>query len=295
MLVEFALKIEDIASFNSTKLADYLTSDVIEKLNQHFTSRNKEKTRYSDIQYLYFGNEFCEHCIPHVEEVCKFVDLCKENSLQAVLVTPCVTDYGIQKLEVLVDAINERMATDYRNISIVVNDVGILNWLHKSFPQINLIIGRLFDQSNRESRVSKSELQNYYSDSGNLFAQTPGLFSDSTTQLLGNMSSHRLSLDVSKIGNNLYSSSWSIDMYWPYTYITTGRSCLWRNSLLLDTEKYVVDSTCDCLCRKKYALLTSKEKNVQIYQKGNTLFDKTSIDDLLSSIQENMRIIIQEL
>ncbi len=97
-----------------------------------------------------YGNEFCEHLIPTREQLKAVVRIARVCEMPLALVTPYVSDGGIEALRPLFELLSE--AGD--ECEVVFNDWGVLNVLREGFPELIPVQGRLMNKSLRDPRVT---------------------------------------------------------------------------------------------------------------------------------------------
>ena len=109
----------------------------------------------------------------------------------------------------------------------------------------------------------------------------------------------RYEFDLSKVGIELPREG-KYSLYWPYSYLTTGRICMFRSLDLDGKEKFLVgDKGCGRKCiqykvekRKPInGYSSTKKADMFLFQKGNTLFFVNEDLDLYTSSFD--RLIIQ--
>lgn len=252
------------------------------------------------IEYIYFGNEFCEYRIPTIVQFKRMFELCEKEKIKLVLVTPVVTDYGIERISQLLDFIAEQ---DYL-LDIVVNDVGVLQLINQKKIKCAIIAGRILDKTSHDSRASVKELDLYYGKNGKKFAMTPGVISGQALQVYQKYGIDRFEFDLPKIGLDIPKNIKS-SVYWPYSYLTTGRVCMLRATELNGNRKFLVGNRgCGQLCRK-YQVEKRKPINgfgfenkdritdLFLFQRGNTVFFINRYDDFKPFIKKFNRLIVQ--
>lgn len=252
------------------------------------------------ISMIYFGNEFCEYRIPHINQVKKFIELCEEEHLAPILVTPVVTDYGIKKLDEIFAYLHEHK----KNMEIIVNDIGVLALIKHKYSGFSLALGRIFDKTSHDARASMEELELYYGKNGLDFAKTPGVISEYALQVYQQYDVQRYEFDLPKVGLRLPNKV-GFSLYWPYSYLTTGRVCMLRSTELDGKEKFLVgQGACSQPCRmlqvekrkplNGYSFENRKRlTNLYLFQKGNTLFYLNNTEESDLYIKQFDRLILQ--
>lgn len=248
-----------------------------------------------EIEYVYFGNEFCEYKIPTVDQLKRMLDICKTDGLSCVLVTPVVSDYGINMISSLIFFLINNSVT----IPVVVNDMGVFELIKGKGYSGECIVGRILEKSSHDCRASREEFDEYYGKNGKKFAKTPGIISEYSKMIFDRYGVQRYEFDLPKVGVELLANG-NYSLYWPYSYLTTGRVCMFRSLDLCGKDKFLVgDKECGKKCmqykvekRKPingYSL--AKKTDMFLFQKGNTTYFVN--DDIDLSFGCFNRLIIQ--
>lgn len=293
--MEIALLIESEEEYRGNRVSDYSLSWGSGANGLINICKTLEKIKGDRIDLIYFGNEFCEYRIPSVEQLARMIDTCNENNLTCVLVTPVVTDFGINQIANLLDYLVQNMIS----IDIVVNDMGVLELLRRKDYLGKIIVGRILEKSSHDCRASKEELDEYYGKNGMKFAMTPGVISTFSKMVFERYGVYRYEFDLPKVGLELPMND-NYSLYWPYSYLTTGRVCMFRSLDLKGTDKFLVGNKgCGRKCiqykvekRKPInGYSVNKMADMFLFQKGNTLFFIN--DDIDSYFDYFDRLIIQ--
>ena len=247
------------------------------------------------ISFLYFGNSFCQYELPSVEEVKEAIHFCDEHELQLVILTPPVTDYGIEKILNIIKRFDGKDGP-----AVVVNDFGAAEALIRNQYKGELIWGRVLDKTIRELRMTDLEQEMYYSPKGKEYMFTLASTAEYYTSVLKNYKVIRLQTDCSKTefkeNNKLY-----YDYIFPTEYVTTGRMCMYRIAGQDTDNKYLLNDSCKRLCRGQKQFLTkpidylkldkqgNRIRELQMVRKGNTLF---TLHAVMGEIAEKNRLII---
>src|SRR6185503_7459513 len=76
-----------------------------------------------------YGNEFCEHLIPTPQQLGAVVNAASRYGIGITLLTPYVSDAGIELLKPLFEMLSENGESE-----VVFNDWGVMNVLNRAFP-----------------------------------------------------------------------------------------------------------------------------------------------------------------
>ncbi len=234
------------------------------------------KRLYSNVKDLgkvtrvYFGNEFCQRLIPGLEQVKEALKESQKRGLKFTLVTPYVSDAGIDKLEPLfkyLDGLNDR------SLEVVLNDPGTMDMIGE-YKNLTPVLGRLKDPMKRMARFVNQMPQLTPPQQEALSS------SDITIELyqkfLMDMGFSRIEMDLVPQGikinfNNL---PFRASFYYPWTYITTGRICEMGSLNQEDNEKFTVYNPCQKECQKYYSSWFTEFPGAsnKIFAFGNTVF-----------------------
>ena len=300
--MEIALLLDDLNLYRGSLANIYLESwgsqgnglsNAISKINcwvhpeSHFTM-------------LYYGNEFCEYCLPSSDELAEFASICERDNLRPVFVTSPVSDWGLERVK----SAFEYLSQSFREFEVVVNDVGILEMLHKEHPDQSIIMGRLFDKLSHDSRILTKDIGNYYGTAGLKFARTPGILSEKARYAFSEYNICRYEFDLPKVGIDLPEDG-CFSLYWPYQYLTTGRVCMMRAFGYHGKNKFLVgNSICSRLCKNVQVEMRKPVNGFQIsngskvgdtflFQKGNTVFYLYEEEDFLENAKQFDRLVLQ--
>ncbi|GAB4265707.1 MAG: hypothetical protein Kow0092_18220 [Deferrisomatales bacterium] len=172
-----------------------------------------------DLAAVYFGSEFCEDALPTPRAARELCALGEERGLEAVVLTPMVTDRGLAGVGRLLDALAGRP----RPPSVVFNDWGVLGLLRERFPHLRRRGGRLLNRSLRDPR-------------GNPFPPPgppeggPPVRAQRLRRLLRAAGAVALETDPDALGGYLGEGDEGLErtLHLPYAFAASGRNCLVR-------------------------------------------------------------------
>jgi len=98
------------------------------------------------VSRLYFGNEFCNHLIPSSRTLSEVLARSRELGLLFSLVTPTVTDSGI-------DALGRLFRSLPDGSEVIVSDWGVLRLARTEFPSLLPVAGRLLCKIMKDPRL----------------------------------------------------------------------------------------------------------------------------------------------
>ncbi|MBT3192917.1 MAG: hypothetical protein HN341_10215 [Verrucomicrobia bacterium] len=214
---------------------------------------------------VYFGHEFCQRLIPSGESIRQAIDHCAEKGWQFSLITPFVTSAGIAVVQERIAALLEH-APD--GLEIVVNDFGVLNWLHREHPSVTIALGRLLTKQKRGPRIMR--IADRLPRNARAHFQRSNIDAAHLTAFLTEMGVQRIELDNILQGIQR-DSGMQASLYYPYAYVSTTRLCLLMNGEHPNKNLRSI-GTCHRECRRYDVTLTHADMPVPLKLHGNTQF-----------------------
>lgn len=228
---------------------------------------------------FYFGQEFCERLIPPEEELKHALDLAKELKMEFTLVTPYVTEKGLEQWEKLLETLYSLRP----HSEVVINDWGILHLFGERFPQFTKVLGRLQTKQKRGPRILR------------LMEKVPVEMIEHF--MCFNVDAPHLSAFYNSLGINRFeldnppqgikrTGSTQASLYFPYVYVSTTRMCLTNQS---DHRRESMRAIFPCSreCREIHFNIEHNEIPIKVTIAGNTQF---YYSDLLPSSLEELYI-----
>lgn len=229
----------------------------------------KQNLKYWNKKYtrLYFGIEFCQNLIHTTEDLDYVINFVKKNNIELSFVTPYVTDEGMNKLEPLLELLNEKLPGS----EVIINDFGTLELMQEKKLKLKPVLGRLLTKQKRGPRIinimdklPKTAIEHFRKSN----ADIPII-----REFLIRNGFDRVELDnlLQGIEEDFSKSQLKASLYYPYNYVTTSRYCL---TSILDRENIIPGIyTCKRECYKYGVFkLTNKNMPVPLLLKGNTQF-----------------------
>lgn len=223
-------------------------------------------TSGDDYDRLYFGHEFCQRLMPGADTVRKAYDYANSNDIDFTLVTPFVTNAGLRLVREVVNDIAEYV--EGKPFEIVVNDWGVLHWVHKNHPEISLVLGRLLVKQKRGPRLLNITRQ--LPPAAVEHFQRSNVDVPHVQEFLEKKGVGRVELDNLLQGIHRVSGL-PASLYYPYGYISTTRLCLLTNGDKPDKNLRSL-GICHQECQMYDILLKHTDMPVPITLKGNTQF-----------------------
>ncbi|MBN1492810.1 MAG: hypothetical protein JW938_01535 [Candidatus Omnitrophica bacterium] len=244
---------------------------------------------------LYYGNEFCERLIPSLRDLQTVIHYTKQSRLAFSLVSPCVTNSGLEELQVLFEYLKSEDIT----CEVIVNDWGVLSLVNSKYRNLIPVLGRLLTKQKRGPRIISllkrevtprlmvdyinpgkrtiliqkplpSGVDPYYKGSNT--ASVPIIHDFLISQRIS-----RIELDNTEQGLSLALPKDKIgaSVYVPYVYISTTFYCLTAGCE--EKEKSLLRiRACAKECQRYIFKLRHRTMPKIIYLRGNTQFYKNA-------------------
>lgn len=236
-----------------------------------------------NIEGIYFGQETCENLIPSLKHLQEAVEFCRKNEYQFTFVTPYTGPKGIERLRKLFDFLN----TEAKECEVVVNDFGVLQLLITEFKNLIPVMGRLLNKMKRDPRFSLSGYDIANTDIKNIKkveenqeeAIKASAYELSIYQeFLRENGIERVGIDaLSQYLDSKTIKKWGfpVDLYWPWTYVTSSRSCVTAAHTQPGKESHPTDEPCRFQCRKYDFTFRSDKKMLPTVFRGNAVWMST--------------------
>ncbi|TWJ18729.1 hypothetical protein [Geobacter argillaceus] len=216
------------------------------------------------LRALYFGTEFCESLLPPVGAAAAFCLVAREAGLEAVMLTPLVTDKGLRQLDLLL----ERLITGGWAPEVVFNDWGVLNLLRQRYPDLPRRSGRLVNRALRDPRVVEAR-----PDSG---SGQPDRGKRVRT-LLAQSGVTAVETDPDLEGGFLGAAAGSMQrvLYLPYLFVASSRNCLVKADGARTADECFTKGLgipCNGRCQGRWHRVRRDDTSLPLWRAGNTSF-----------------------
>lgn len=237
---------------------------------------------------IYFGNEFCQHLIPSPSSLSRIYSAARAKGLAFTLLTPYVTDEGIERLRPLF----EFLAGREERTEVVINDWGILRLLRREFPHLTPVLGRLMTKMLRDPLAAAYYAVHPLTPGPTLTALRRSNLTVPVYQtFLKRFGIRMVELDnvVQGIDMNFGELGFAGALYIPYGFVATGRICLFASLNEPKDKKFTVSTGCSKECQRHYADCSYGEAPFQgnpfvFLHRGNTVFYPQGKDLLRSAL-----------
>ncbi len=202
---------------------------------------------------VYFGTEFCERLIPSVLTTKSILNFIKRKGKKLTFLTPYCTNYGIEKLKRVLGILP--IGTE-----VVFNDLGVFRMaMDIKNKKFDPVLGRLLVKYKRDPRFNRLLLNKGVKK----YFMSSNINNTIFQQYLVTNGFKRIEIENSLQGYNfvlcrdIHSS-----LYYPYTYITTTTSCIFKKNTRLPG--------CNFACKDSVMLSRIKQLPIEIITRGNT-------------------------
>jgi len=225
---------------------------------------------------IYWGNEFCETLIPGPGATGRLAEALRRRELAWTLVTPYATDQGLDRLSRLLAELPRHLRPD----EAVVNDWGVLRWLHREYPEIRPVMGRLMNKMIRDPRVATKFDNPHSPQEARDALKGWSISTDSYQDFLRGRGVARVEIDSPLQGMSVDFGDTGVaaSIYLPFGYVTTGRICLPGSLALEPGDKFSHLFPCRRECGETVLELKNTrspieaDRGLSLYQRGNTIF-----------------------
>ena len=220
-----------------------------------------------DFHRLYFGVEFCERLLPSPAQLAGALDFTMNQKKAFTLVTPYVTDSGLEQVEKLLIL----LSGSFPESELVFNDWGVFHLLKEKGLPLKPVMGRLLNKMKRGPRILPVK-EMIPPTSANYF-MTPGLSIPAIQKFLLEQAITRVEFDNLLQGLNLegITGDLHISLYLPFAYITTTRFCFMSSATGTDDFSIGV-LPCKKECQDYAFSLSNPVMTTPLIRKGNTIF-----------------------
>jgi len=204
--------------------------------------------KYWDKKYsrIYLGNEFCSRLLPNKKELEDIIKIVKKEKIKITLLTGQIDSQGLKIIKKIIKYLDKKQILE----EVVINDYGIFNYLKKTFPCCQIILGRMLSRFiflNKDSFLNKMGIKRLEFDS----------------------------LNEVKVRRQ---QSYNISYYYPYFSFFASRYCPVADIFNNKLENHgIIKCSKECLKIGELRVNNSIFKKSAIL-KGNALFMENKID-----------------
>jgi len=232
-----------------------------------FTTPEDLKFHAEPYQRAYFGHEFCQRLLPAVAGLKSAIEIANSTGKTFTLVTSFVSNAGLARVQELLEVLaNEKISGE--TPEVVVNDWGVLHLVHRKYPHIPIVLGRLLTKQKRGPQILRIDKD--IPESAVDHFRRSNVDVPRVRDFLARMNVKLVELDnlLQGISRN---GGLPASLHYPFGYITTTRLCLLMNGDSKDKNLRSLGN-CRMECRQYQVTLRHEEMPVDILLKGNTQF-----------------------
>jgi len=203
-----------------------------------------------DYSRLYFGVEFCEHLLPTAEDVEAACAFCARNNWGLTLLTPYVTDWGLEKIEPLFQALEDHGPDD---TEVVVNDWGVLRKVKsRGGASLRAVLGRGLNRMVRDPRVPDVGPEHLGGDEPPAAWRSASHDSQGFRTMLRQAGVDRVEADLPMQGLQDLGpgeQGLRLSLHLPYGMVASGRICMMSGLGQAASVRFTPPRACTAPCR----------------------------------------------
>lgn len=240
---------------------------------------------HGTLRALYFGTEFCEHLLPDAAEALSICQWARGAGLEAVLLTPVMSFRGLETLERLLDSLCQGGEAP----SVVFNDWGGLELVHRRYAHLPLRGGRLLNRGLRDPRLTQeprpaAQCEQERAPRLQTFLQSRGV--------------RALETDVDLEGGYLPRTAelFQRTLHLPYVFAASGRNCVLKAEADTAEGSFTkgLGRSCGARCRSRVLAANREDCPTPLFRGGNTLFYEADSDRVRRALNRCDRIVVHE-
>lgn len=286
--IDVALEIipkPDSDKMNMLSLNEKINQLSLQKLESYFKQKvgRDFRTLYNRV---YFGNETCDRLIPDKKSIEKALNFLSGRGINLTYVTPYTGPEGLDKIDQ-----NLALLNNYENVEVVFNDWGVLQLIDKKYNNLEPVMGRLMVKIKRDPRFSESNYSVHEHALGSTDKiakkQVETILNSSLEikeykEFLESKGVERASMELvpykeEYIKRQFKKNKWGLplDLYWPWTYITSGRNCQVAAYTQPSGKIHPAGKNCYLQCQQFEFTFDSDKDMLDSVQRGNAIWMNT--------------------
>lgn len=318
----------DIASFFMTNFKWEIASSISPQYEANFSSIREMKKKFwkdvfGKIDGIYYGSDNCEYLVPTLAEIKKAYEKFGEFNKKFpphkvrtfVLVTPYVWDEMLARLDEVLEYLNNIKSKT--PLEVVFNDYGTLSLLTKKYTNLKPVMWRiihktlktpLVDTYGYEAHPAGESIKNKTSQEieqirEKIVSNQKDFYSSSELsntflqKFLSKYTIKNVWIDYLENREKLYDKNnynwFSLDIYYPWATVFTGRLCDTCAVESPDRWMYATDWVCPRWCKTYDIFYDIKTSGYNLIQRWNAWYkSQINLDYLdLSNINDDYRFI----
>ena len=230
---------------------------------------------------IYVGDEFCETRLPDPAQLARHIQYAEDRDLALTLLTPVLTDPGIERIRPLLDTLYAWQPS----AEVVINDLGVMVFLKTHYPKFSLSMGRLFNKGFKDPRLRPDDLDP--ADRVSPFFQDSSFQHENIQVLADGLGVQRLEQDLLPYADPqaLGCGRLETTVYLPFGYVTTGRVCFTAGLDRPRRTSFGLARSCTQPCVSHCLEMAAPDLSFRLFQKGNTVFYLYTLSRLKTLVQ----------
>jgi len=215
---------------------------------------------------IYLGNEFCERLIPKAADLQQAQEEATGQGMELTLVTPMVTDFGLERIEKLLPRLGE-------GSEVVINDWGVLQRVRTAYPALKPVLGRMLNKMIKDPRLPSADWTRLHPHTGR---------QSHFQGLLARFGIDHLEMDVPPFArpDQFEAAPMTLSVHLPYGYTVKGRMCRIGSLHQKGADKFRAAHACrkECLHYWVEAKRPGRRPDAELmtFQRGNSQFYRHS-------------------
>lgn len=235
----------------------------------------QQAVRQAPPRRAYLGNEFCASLLPSLDALSSACLIMWRRQVEVTFLTPPVTDDGLDALRVLFAWLSRQG----HHVEAVFNDWGTLELLHREFPSLHPVRGRLLNKAMRDPRVVPLYNSPNAPAGIRLSLQPAGLDTPFLRSIMNRYGLTTVEMDLlPQIPDfDFRQLPFQVSCYFPFGFVTTGRHCMVSSLHVEGSQRFRPGTHCRLECREYmtthiFSGSTLPTDGTRFFQRGNTFF-----------------------
>lgn len=248
-----------------------------------------QTTISADIDRVYVGDEFCMHRLPSPETLARVLKRASDLGLGVTLLTPPLTDDGLDLLGALLNALSEAP----EGCEVIANDWGTARFVRENADALTVGVGRLLNKGFKDPRLPDPDGFRSVSENARTLLGTGTFDHPGFDDWLASLGIGRMERDLFPFADDRAFPDFPTSVYLPFGYVTTGRYCR-TAALQSGMPQFAPLSSCGKPCRRVSFHHRNGNSRLPLIQSGNTVFYRYS-DHMTAELfrKPNIRLVWQ--
>ena len=219
---------------------------------------------------LYVGSYFCSQYFLKIIWTDRLIEFCNKNNLKITLVVPVVTEKDLKISKILIHKMIEigKSVLD----EVTVNDLGMLNYIAKTYTNLKINLGRLFFKDAREVRIAE-------------YSNMRVNISKNLTSYLMEYKINCVELDEITMCLDFDNKDRMVSIHRPFCFVTTGNICKYASLHKTPDKKFRPNDKCVMECQHLYEHYNElTEEGIDLYRIGRAVYSYKARSSELNAV-----------